>query len=80
MGADAIRDLLMRLDLDQLSFALRHQAANETSQQRKSEALKRLRAQMKSHAQKLEYEQAAEIRDQLRSLESWAMELSGEIG
>ncbi|MCB0557397.1 MAG: DNA-directed RNA polymerase subunit beta' [Lewinellaceae bacterium] len=43
MGADAIRDLLMRLDLDQLSFALRHQAANETSQQRKSEALKRLR-------------------------------------
>jgi len=43
MGADAVRDLLMRLDLDQLSFALRHQAANETSQQRKSEALKRLR-------------------------------------
>ena len=43
MGADAVRDLLMRLDLDQLSFDLRHQAANETSQQRKSEALKRLR-------------------------------------
>jgi DNA-directed RNA polymerase subunit beta' len=43
MGAEAIRALLMRLDLDQLSFALRHQAANETSQQRKSEALKRLR-------------------------------------
>lgn len=43
MGAEAVRDLLMRLDLDQLSFALRHQAANETSQQRKSEALKRLR-------------------------------------
>jgi DNA-directed RNA polymerase subunit beta' len=43
MGADAVRDLLMRLDLDQLSFALRHQAAHETSQQRKSEALKRLR-------------------------------------
>ena len=43
MGADAVRDLLMRLDLDQLSYALRHQAANETSQQRKSEALKRLR-------------------------------------
>ena len=32
-----------RLDLDALSYALRHQAANETSQQRKSEALKRLR-------------------------------------
>ncbi len=43
MGADAVRDLLMRLDLDQLSYDLRHQAANETSQQRKSEALKRLR-------------------------------------
>ncbi len=43
MGAEAIRELLMRLDLDQLSFALRHQAAHETSQQRKSEALKRLR-------------------------------------
>lgn len=43
MGAEAIRDLLLRLDLDQLSYDLRHQAANETSQQRKSEALKRLR-------------------------------------
>ncbi|MFK7932525.1 MAG: DNA-directed RNA polymerase subunit beta', partial [Saprospiraceae bacterium] len=43
MGADAVRDLLMSLDLDQLSYALRHQAAHETSQQRKSEALKRLR-------------------------------------
>ncbi len=43
MGADAVRDLLMNLDLDQLSYDLRHQAANETSQQRKSEALKRLR-------------------------------------
>ncbi len=43
MGADAVRDLLGRLDLDALSYALRHQAANETSQQRKSEALKRLR-------------------------------------
>ena len=43
MGADAVRDLLIALDLDQLSYDLRHQAANETSQQRKSEALKRLR-------------------------------------
>jgi len=43
MGADAVRELLMRLDLDKLSYDLRHQAANETSQQRKSEALKRLR-------------------------------------
>lgn len=43
MGAEAVRDLLMRLDLDNLSYQLRNQAANETSQQRKSEALKRLR-------------------------------------
>ncbi|MCL4160998.1 UNVERIFIED_CONTAM: hypothetical protein GTU68_032748, partial [Idotea baltica] len=43
MGADAIRDLLELLELDNLSFQLRHQAATETSQQRKSEALKRLR-------------------------------------
>jgi len=43
MGAEGVRDLLATLDLDALSFQLRHQAANETSQQRKSEALKRLR-------------------------------------
>jgi len=43
MGADAVKDLLERLDLEELSYQLRHQAANETSQQRKSEALKRLR-------------------------------------
>ena len=43
MGADAIWDLLSRLNLDELSYQLRHQAANETSQQRKAEALKRLK-------------------------------------
>ena len=43
MGADGVKELLERLDLDHLSGALRHQAATETSQQRKSEALKRLR-------------------------------------
>ncbi|NNF36730.1 MAG: DNA-directed RNA polymerase subunit beta' [Saprospiraceae bacterium] len=43
MGAEAVKDLLERLDLEELSYQLRHQAANETSQQRKSEALKRLR-------------------------------------
>ncbi|WP_306642501.1 DNA-directed RNA polymerase subunit beta' [Sanyastnella coralliicola] len=42
MGAEALHDLLMRLDLDQLSYDLRHQANTETSQQRKNEALKRL--------------------------------------
>lgn len=43
MGAEAVKDLLERIKLDELSYELRHQAANETSQQRKSEALKRLR-------------------------------------
>jgi DNA-directed RNA polymerase subunit beta' len=43
MGAEALVDLLGRLNLDDLSYSLRHQAANETSQQRKNEALKRLK-------------------------------------
>ena len=43
MGAEAVRDLLMRINLDSLSYELRHLASTETSQQRKSEALKRLR-------------------------------------
>jgi len=42
MGAEAIQVLLSRLDLDQISFELRHKANTETSQQRKAEALKRL--------------------------------------
>jgi DNA-directed RNA polymerase subunit beta' len=42
MGADALYDLLSRLDLDAQSYNLRHQASTETSQQRKNEALKRL--------------------------------------
>ena len=42
MGAEAIQTLLAKLNLDDLSYALRDQAANETSQQRKTEALKRL--------------------------------------
>ncbi|WP_447640447.1 MULTISPECIES: DNA-directed RNA polymerase subunit beta' [Chitinophagaceae] len=42
MGAEAVSDLLARLDLDAVSFDLRNAAANETSQQRKADALKRL--------------------------------------
>jgi DNA-directed RNA polymerase subunit beta' len=41
MGAEAVHDLLQRIDLDQLSFDLRNAAAHETSQQRKADALKR---------------------------------------
>lgn len=42
MGAEALFELLSRLQLDELSFDLRHKANTETSQQRKNEALKRL--------------------------------------
>jgi len=42
MGAEAIQALLSRLDLDALSYDLRHKANTDTSQQRKTEALKRL--------------------------------------
>ena len=42
MGAEAVYDLLSRLNLDELSYTLRDKANNETSQQRKQEALKRL--------------------------------------
>ncbi|WP_161889986.1 DNA-directed RNA polymerase subunit beta' [Pontibacter russatus] len=43
MGAEALQMLLERTNLDDLSYELRHAAAHETSQQRKAEALKRLR-------------------------------------
>lgn len=42
MGAEAVEMMLSRIDLDGLSYQLRNQAATETSQQRKAEALKRL--------------------------------------
>jgi len=43
MGADALNMLLSRIDLDSLSADLRHSADTESSQQRKAEALKRLK-------------------------------------
>jgi len=42
MGAEALHMLLGRIELDSLSYDLRHKANTETSQQRKNEALKRL--------------------------------------
>jgi len=42
MGAEAIYDLLVRLDLDSLSYELRDRANSDSSVQRKNEALKRL--------------------------------------
>ena len=42
MGAEALLDLLERINLDKLAYHLRHKADTETSQQRKNEALKQL--------------------------------------
>ena len=42
MGAEAIYDLLVDIDLDALSYELRDRANSDSSQQRKTEALKRL--------------------------------------
>ena len=42
MGAECLIEILQRIDLDSLSYELRHKANNETSKQRKTEALKRL--------------------------------------
>ena len=42
MGADCLIDLFNRINLDELSYELRHKANTETSKQRKTEALKRL--------------------------------------
>ncbi|WP_299674753.1 DNA-directed RNA polymerase subunit beta' [uncultured Tenacibaculum sp.] len=42
MGAECLIELLARIDLDELSYQLRHKANTETSKQRKNEALKRL--------------------------------------
>ncbi|MDY7393946.1 DNA-directed RNA polymerase subunit beta' [Aureibaculum sp. 2210JD6-5] len=42
MGAECLIELLARIDLDALSYELRHKANTETSKQRKTEALKRL--------------------------------------
>ena len=42
MGAEAIYELLTRIDLDGLSYELRDKASRDGSQQRKTEALKRL--------------------------------------
>ena len=42
MGAECLIELLSRIDLETLSYELRHKANNETSKQRKTEALKRL--------------------------------------
>ncbi len=53
MGAEAIYELLSRLDLDELSYELRHRASTDGSQQRKTEALKRLQVVESFRASKM---------------------------
>ncbi len=53
MGAEAIYELLARLDLDELSYELRHRASTDGSQQRKTEALKRLQVVESFRASKM---------------------------
>ena len=42
MGAEALYDLLSTIDLDELSYDLRHKANTETSQQRKEGSIETL--------------------------------------
>ncbi|MDD3280336.1 MAG: DNA-directed RNA polymerase subunit beta' [Bacteroidales bacterium] len=42
MGAEAIQDIVLQIDIDKESYELRHRANTETSQQRKQDILKRL--------------------------------------
>ncbi len=61
MGTEAIHDLLARLDLDEVSYELRHKADTETSQQRKQEALKRLQV----------YEAFRDARNRIENRPEW---------
>jgi len=51
--------------------------AHELTLERLPEAIERLRRQMKDHARELEFEQAAALRDRIKALETWALEISG---
>ena len=39
-----------------------------------AQAIKRLRKEMRDAARKLEFEKAADLRDRIRDIESWAVE------
>ena len=55
MGAEALEDLLKSINLDDLSYELRHKAHHETSKQRRTEALKRLQVVESLRESNLEY-------------------------
>ena len=54
------------------------EAAAEITLDTLPKIIQRLRRQMREHAQKLEFEQAAALRDRIKSLEAWAMEMMGD--
>ncbi len=56
-----------------------HPELDQASLKEMPRIAKGLRKEMKAAADKLEFEKAAEIRDRLRSLEQWALELTGEL-
>jgi len=52
---------------------------HDLSLDRLPSTLRRLREEMQSAARRLEFERAAELRDRIRSLEAWALEIAGEV-
>ncbi len=70
------------LDADYVTVPVRKQdtpeAAAEITLDSLPKVIKRLRRQMREHAQKLEFEAAAQLRDRIKSLEAWAMEVMGD--
>jgi excinuclease ABC subunit B len=70
------------LDADYVTVPVRREdtpeAAAEVTLDSLPRVIQRLRRQMREHAQKLEFEQAAALRDRIKSLEAWAMEMMGD--
>jgi excinuclease UvrABC nuclease subunit len=69
------------LDADYVTVPVRREEAPEDTRDltlaRLPETIERLRRQMREHARKLEFEAAAELRDRVKALEEWALEVMG---
>ena len=70
------------LDADYVTVPVRKDDAPEAAAEITLDSLpriiERLRRQMREHARKLEFEDAAALRDRIKSLEGWAMEMMGD--
>jgi excinuclease ABC subunit B len=70
------------LDADYVTVPVRKadtpDATAEISLDSLPRTIERLRRQMREHAAKLEFEAAAQLRDRIKSLEAWAMEMMGD--